>query len=187
MAAASLSTARWFALETLRDLSRGSAFLPGTSPVNEGRNLDAEINAQAAVILVCMAIPPPPLQNHWTSTDSASYGSLVAAALLNTIRICKLPVISAVAPHSSPAQSGQWRAESGQNKRGRASCRYFGLHGDPPPPPSVSFRQVHMMASCRVLNCGYYGTKSKAADRTCRSKRCYDFLKTIFKIDGWHF
>ena len=60
VAAASLSTARWFALETLRDLSRGSAFLPGTSPVNEGRNLDAEINAQAAVILVFMATPPPP-------------------------------------------------------------------------------------------------------------------------------
>ena len=59
MAAASLSTARWFALETLRDLSRGSAFLPGTSPVNEGRNLDAEINAQAAVIFGLYGDTPP--------------------------------------------------------------------------------------------------------------------------------
>ena len=58
VAAASLNT-RSIQLQTPCDLSRGSALLPGTkSPVNEGRNLDDEINAQAAVILVCMAIPP---------------------------------------------------------------------------------------------------------------------------------
>ena len=41
------------------DLSHGSALLPGTiSAVSEGRNLNDTINAQAAIILVCMAIPP---------------------------------------------------------------------------------------------------------------------------------
>ena len=40
----------------------------------------------------------------WLNIDSASYGLLVAAASLNTRSICKLRVISAVAPHSSPAQ-----------------------------------------------------------------------------------
>ena len=45
----------------LCDFSRGSAFPPSTtSPVNEGWNLDYEINAQAAIIFVCMALPPPP-------------------------------------------------------------------------------------------------------------------------------
>ena len=46
----------------------------------------------------------------WLNTDSASYGSLVAAASLNTRSICKL-----------------------RNKR--TSWRYFGLYGDTPPPP----------------------------------------------------
>ena len=48
----------------------------------------------------------------WLNTDSASYGSLVAAASLDTRSICKLRVISAVAPHSSPALQVQSRAES---------------------------------------------------------------------------
>ena len=48
-------------LQTLRDLSCGSAFLPSTTgPVSDGWNLDDKINAQAAIILVCMMIPPPP-------------------------------------------------------------------------------------------------------------------------------
>ena len=42
----------------------------------------------------------------WLNIDSASYGSLseslVAAASLNIRSVCKLRVISAVAPHSSP-------------------------------------------------------------------------------------
>ena len=37
------------------------------------------------------------------NTDSASYSSLVAAVSLNTRSICKLRVISAMAPHSSLA------------------------------------------------------------------------------------
>ena len=39
----------------------------------------------------------------WLNPHSASYGSLVAAASLNTRSFCKLCVISAVVPHSSPA------------------------------------------------------------------------------------
>ena len=40
----------------------------------------------------------------WLNIDSASYSSLVAAASLNTRSICKLRVISAMAPQSSLAQ-----------------------------------------------------------------------------------
>ena len=39
------------------------------------------------------------------------------------------------------------------------------------------------MASCRVLNCGYFGTKSKVIGQ---EEGVMIFL-TIFKIDGWHF
>ena len=40
------------------------------------------------------------------------------------------------------------------------------------------------MASCRVLNCGYCGTKSKVIGK---GKEELQFILTIFKIEGWHF
>ena len=72
----------------------------------------------------------------WLNTGSASYGSLAAAASLNTRSICKLHVISAVAPPQH-LKSSQWRAEYGRRNK-YASCHYFGLYGNtpsPPPPP----------------------------------------------------
>ena len=68
----------------------------------------------------------------WLNTNSGSYGSVVAAAWLNTRSICKLCVISAVAPHSSlTLQVQSIRAESGRRNK-HASCSYFGLYGDTP-------------------------------------------------------
>ena len=43
------------------------------------------------------------------------------------------------------------------------------------------------MASCRVLNCGYFGTKSKAIGQVEEELGFFGVFFTIFKIDGWIF
>ena len=92
----------------------------------------------------------------WLNIDSASYGSLVAATSLNTRSICKLRVISAVAPHSSPAlqiqsmKGGIWSVR--WNKC--ASCIILVWWRYPPRPPTPSNHwSMHVIVGSALSAC----------------------------------